>query len=99
MTPTKRCDLCDTVLEFEQDGVLLAFTAHTPELCRLATKQRIEILRAVANAHRDLAELERNRHALQVERMRRAVADRIGDMFADRANEERNGRPRRAPWR
>lgn len=41
MIPIKRCDLCDTVLEFEQGGVRLAFTAHTPELCRLATKQRI----------------------------------------------------------
>lgn len=41
MTPTKRCELCDTVLEFEQDGQRLVFTAHTPELCRAATKQRI----------------------------------------------------------
>lgn len=44
MTPIKRCDLCGTVLEFEQDGVRLAFNAHTPELCSLATKQRISEL-------------------------------------------------------
>lgn len=40
VTPTKRCDLCDTALEFEQAGQRLVFE-HTPELCRAATKQRI----------------------------------------------------------
>ncbi len=50
MTPTKRCDLCDAVLEFEQDGVRLALTAHTPELCRLATKQRIAELEQALKA-------------------------------------------------
>ncbi len=45
MTVTKECELCGTMLEFEQDGRRFAFTAHTPELCRAGTKQRIADLK------------------------------------------------------
>jgi hypothetical protein len=56
MTPTSRCDLCDTVLEFEADGQRFAFTAHTPELCRVGAKQLIVDLRQALVSQHEICE-------------------------------------------
>lgn len=56
VTPTKRCDLCDTVLEFEADGQRFAFTAHTPELCRAGTIERIRHLQQALVTQQEVAE-------------------------------------------
>jgi len=55
-TTTKECDLCGTMLEFEQDGQRFAFTAHTPELCRAETKRRIADLKQALVDQRALYE-------------------------------------------
>lgn len=44
MNITKKCELCDTVLEFEDGGHRLVFKAHDEAFCRGATQLRIRAL-------------------------------------------------------
>lgn len=59
MNITKRCDLCETALEYEHDGQRLAFTAHDAAFCADLTRARIRRFgRALEQAARDRAETE-----------------------------------------
>lgn len=89
MTPAKKCDLCDTVLEFEQDGQRLVFTAHDAAFCALATKDRIRMLtQALEGAARDRAEAEGSlrrklyRQDVEIELLRELV-DEAADTETD----------------
>lgn len=54
MNITKKCDLCDTALEFEDGGRRLVFKAHDEAFCRGSALFRIRTLeRAMAQAAED----------------------------------------------
>lgn len=114
MTTTKCCDLCDTALEFEHDGQLIAFTAHTLEWCRATTKQRIANLEhglkakdetwaaAFAHLRKKIDRLLASNGTPMLTERESALDHyaRTGErMYVLRSHEERNGRPQRAPWR
>jgi len=44
ITVIRRCELCDTPLEYALDERQLEFAGHSPELCRVGTLQRIRTL-------------------------------------------------------
>ena len=44
MPTNESCQLCEAPLEMVVDGQAYRFTAHTDELCRVATAQRIQRL-------------------------------------------------------
>jgi spore germination protein YaaH len=67
---TRRCDLCNTVLEFTEGNKSFAFNAHRADFCRAATLDRIRGLeRAIEGVH------ENYRHA--VARYTRSVDEHL----------------------
>jgi hypothetical protein len=59
MNIEKRCELCDTVLEFEHNGTRLAFTAHDAAFCAGSVRARVQSLTdTLTQAARDRAEVE-----------------------------------------
>lgn len=54
MTVLRRCELCDTPLEYAIDDRRLEFAGHSPELCQVGTLERIRGLQAALKAQQEL---------------------------------------------
>jgi iron-sulfur cluster repair protein YtfE (RIC family) len=100
MNVTKKCDLCDTALEFEDDGLRLVFKAHDDAFCRGATGLRVKTLeRALQQSAQDCGEMKArlswtlHRHDAETRVLRDAVAHALegwagmygSDQAADRS--------------
>ena len=53
---TKRCEHCDTALEFESAGKRVRFTAHDDAFCHAATRERVRTLGQVLLSQREAYE-------------------------------------------
>jgi hypothetical protein len=94
MNVTKKCDLCDTALEFESDGRRLVFKAHDDAFCRGATKFRLKTMeRALQQSAQDRCETETrlswtlHRHDAETRVLRDAVTHALegwAGMYEDR---------------
>lgn len=59
MSPTKKCEFCDTILEFESDGRRMIFAAHDASSCQLAARERLRMMeRLFRQAAENRAEVE-----------------------------------------
>jgi len=94
MDPTTKCELCDTPIEYQADGVRYTFKAHDDAFCRGATKLRI---RALTRAAEGSAEAAATAEARLQAALRRADVESgiLGDALAramllmDRGDEHR----------
>jgi hypothetical protein len=62
-----KCELCDTTLEFEDDGHRFRYLAHTPEMCRSMTLHRIRTLEGVLKQNAETCQRSLERVVRQID--------------------------------
>ena len=67
VTVTRRCELCDTPLEYTLGDRQLEFAGHSSELCRVGTLERIRGLQDALKAKDELWQHAVERFARQVD--------------------------------
>jgi hypothetical protein len=67
ITVIRRCELCDTPLEYALGERQFEFAGHSPELCRVGTLEWIRRLQDAINAKEELSQLAAEQFARQVD--------------------------------